>query len=1114
MFKSARWRSEKNKIKAVFKLQFHATQVPQVVGDALMISVVPADVGRPTARLEKSAVRDGSCYWENPVCETVKFVQEPKTGKIHERVYHFLISNGSSKMGLVGEVSFDFADYAEATKTSCVSLPLKNSKSGAILHVSIQRMQENFDQREVEESEDVKIKPQDRSLKAQLSNGDIDESIESNPTEDAPFNKTTSHVAELNGNHRASSGSDITISSSESSSGLNTPRELGLKNSNMHEDPTSFLSSLSNASECQEPTANVSTGIYQEQQRTQWEWSVGSDHGVSTDDSTNSCHDTLSKERSQQSSDVEIEKLKTDLVALARQAEVSELELQTLRKQIVREGKRGQDLSREVTSLKEERDALKAECEKFKGFQKEVKVKHKLQFDGGDPRALLEELRQELNHEKDLNANLRLQLQKTQESNSELMLAVQDLDEILEQKNRETSNFSNKTAISENGEELQKAISKRQMDEDVEQKALEELVKEHSDAKEVYLLEQKIVDLYDEIEIYRRDKDELEMQMEQLALDYEILKQENHDISYKLEQSELQEQLKMQYECSGSFATMNELENQIDDLENELKKQEKEFSDSLATINELETHLKSLEEELEKQSQGFEADLEAVTRAKVEQEQRAIRAEEALRKTRWKNANTAQRLQEEFRRLSMQMASTFDANEKLAMKALAEASELRLQNSRLEEMLQKTYQELEFVRGDNETKLSELSGQINLKRDQIEQMLLEIENKSKQLKLQKKHDEEMCWVHSQEIRMLQAEIGTLVTENKGLSEQAAQREDLRAELEQMKTSSRETELLLQRENMQRNELKSTIALARKEAEKSLEELNIMRSLKDEKETIIGNLQSELETLGSQYNELRHSLFGDELEKEKLRKQVFQLKGDLKKKEDAFTTMEKKLKDSNGRTTVSNGTKTTTRNNKAAQEPRGSKELTNLREKIKLLEGQIKLKENALEKSTNSFLEKEKDLQNKIEELESRMEELNQNSTRFCEYQFEKLTKETGDITLNGIMHEEMIDIERNTSTMASTPKENGIGMSIIKSNGEVLLEKDLKASTFNTRDQGCLDELFTEMALLKERNKSMEGELKEMQERYSEISLKFAEVEGERQQLVMTVRNLKNVKKC
>lgn len=48
------------------------------------------------------------------------------------------------------------------------------------------------------------------------------------------------------------------------------------------------------------------------------------------------------------------------------------------------------------------------------------------------------------------------------------------------------------------------------------------------------------------------------------------------------------------------------------------------------------------------------------------------------------------------------------------------------------------------------------------------------------------------------------------------------------------------------------------------------------------------------------------------------------------------------------------------------------------------------------------------------------------------------------------------------------------------------------------------------MELLEDRNKTMESELKDMQERYSEISLKFAEVEGERQQLVMALRNLKN----
>lgn len=69
---------------------------------------------------------------------------------------------------------------------------------------------------------------------------------------------------------------------------------------------------------------------------------------------------------------------------------------------------------------------------------------------------------------------------------------------------------------------------------------------------------------------------------------------------------------------------------------------------------------------------------------------------------------------------------------------------------------------------------------------------------------------------------------------------------------------------------------------------------------------------------------------------------------------------------------------------------------------------------------------------------------------------------------------------------------------------------ELKAPSSNSRD---LEESLSLISVLKEKNISMEGELKEMQERYSEISLKFAEVEGERQQLVMTLRNLKNAKK-
>ena len=131
------------------------------------------------------------------------------------------------------------------------------------------------------------------------------------------------------------------------------------------------------------------------------------------------------------------------------------------------------------------------------------------------------------------------------------------------------------------------------------------IVREHSGLQDVHLQEQKIRDLYNEIELYKRDKDELEMQMEQIALDYEILKQENHDMSYKLEQSQIQEQLKMQYECSTS-----KLAAHIENLDNELKTKSKELPESVLAIKELETLVKNLEEDLDNQAHGFEANME------------------------------------------------------------------------------------------------------------------------------------------------------------------------------------------------------------------------------------------------------------------------------------------------------------------------------------------------------------------------------------------------------------------------------------------------------------------------------------------------------------------------
>ena len=79
--------------------------------------------------------------------------------------------------------------------------------------------------------------------------------------------------------------------------------------------------------------------------------------------------------------------------------------------------------------------------------------------------------------------------------------------------------------------------------------------------------------------------------------------------------------------------------------------------------------------------------MEDLIHAKVKQEQRAIHAEDNLRKVKLQNENTAGKLQEEFRRLSREMSSAFKENESAAMRAMDEATQLRVEKRNLEEMI-------------------------------------------------------------------------------------------------------------------------------------------------------------------------------------------------------------------------------------------------------------------------------------------------------------------------------------------------------------------------------------------------------------------------------------------
>ncbi|KAG4397916.1 hypothetical protein GLYMA_10G236100v4 [Glycine max] len=572
-------------------------------------------------------------------------------------------------------------------------------------------------------------------------------------------------------------------------------------------------------------------------------------------------------------------------------------------------------------------------------FNNESKTTKTLKSEIEDTRLQLEAIKDELVYEKDMKANLQLQLRKTQNSNSELLLAVTDLEAMLEQKNNEILDLSTNTKS-------------------------QKITKEHDDATELDRLRQKIADQDEEIDNYYKQHEELSEQIKELTLEYDLLKKENVDISLRLKQDEAQH-IKLQNEHSSCLVTIQQLESQVERLDERLKVQEEEFSASLVCIKELENEVKSLEKELKLQADQFEEDLHAMQCAKTEQEERAIQAEEALRKIRHNNVVASERFEEEYRLLSVEMSQKVEENEKMTMKAVAEADALRHQNKLIEEMLHKCNEELRLITDQNELKMKELLNQIDSKAETIEQMSQELEVKSKQLEDAQRQKDEKDASFSKQIQMLRSQIKMLMAEG-ALSE---------TNLTKNTTETQKGERLM---------------------------------IPNDEEKILGTLLSEVETFKNQHNEIKQSLRKEQVEKENMKKQISQLEGELKKKEAELSAMEKKLKNNKGR---------------AANE-------------------------SVVPPSAKAHIKKSKS------EMHKGMDAANAAVSKFE-------------------------------------------GGTLGKSAGS----------------EGHTNELLNEVAQLKERNKIMESELKDMEERYSEISLKFAEVEGERQQLVMALRNLKNGKK-
>uniref|UniRef100_A0A0E0QY60 C2 NT-type domain-containing protein n=2 Tax=Oryza TaxID=4527 RepID=A0A0E0QY60_ORYRU len=134
MSRVPKWKIEKAKVKVVFRLQFHATNIPSTGWDKLFLSFISADTGKVSAKTNKANVRNGSCKWPDPIYEATRLLQDSRTKTYDDKLYKIVVAMGTSRSSILGELDVNLAEFAEALKPVSIALPLRGCEFGTILH--------------------------------------------------------------------------------------------------------------------------------------------------------------------------------------------------------------------------------------------------------------------------------------------------------------------------------------------------------------------------------------------------------------------------------------------------------------------------------------------------------------------------------------------------------------------------------------------------------------------------------------------------------------------------------------------------------------------------------------------------------------------------------------------------------------------------------------------------------------------------------------------------------------------------------------------------------------------------------------------------------------------
>ncbi|XP_011031590.1 PREDICTED: centrosome-associated protein CEP250-like isoform X1 [Populus euphratica] len=448
MFRLHKHKSDKLGDTLDFKFSsFQALQVPKG-WDRLFVHIISVETGKTLSKSGKGSARNGTCRWTESLTESIPVSEK----EIDDCLFKFVVSMGSSRSGILGEATVNLGSYKNAETAVPVSLPLKKCNYGTILLVRIQCLtprakprEEQFEEPGSYAEDVIAVDYTDMENKSDVSDSSVARSVGSSSSNHLDSaSGTGEHSRELS---FSASGSRYSFDSMEGSLDYSLQNNLiGTSNLVGRQDSTGSQNSSSYGSYSFNDSSRSNHSSFNSASRSHLQNQRESLNQVSRTVASSPLRNADSSKDLMEAAEATIEELRAEARMWEQNARRLMIDLEKTRKDLSDQSMHCASLEMQLSESHRECDGSRQKIEQLKILLEESIAKQttteNLKFQAKEMDNFQKEIEDELKFQKETNADLALQLKKTQESNIELVTILQELEDTIEIQKIEISDLS------------------------------------------------------------------------------------------------------------------------------------------------------------------------------------------------------------------------------------------------------------------------------------------------------------------------------------------------------------------------------------------------------------------------------------------------------------------------------------------------------------------------------------------------------------------------------------------------------------------------------------------------------------------------------------------------